>query len=509
MNRFDFLGLNANQAACVLLYGIAALWVLNFSVRRLRVKMVFMAMEAALIVAVGMTLSRGGVVTLIVGLGCVWYLRGRQGGFGFPVGVFKKRGSVVAQTASLPDRPNVIGVKAGWQPALRWLFHSPVWRVALVLCNPGLWGRSAPGYIVQDASIGNRLELWKGAAKLIFTSPLGGWGFDNTGAAYMNWFQSVDNHTYYRGMVNSFFQISVAYGLPALFGLLFVSLLALKCGWSLLLVHGRANRPGEPLTIADQPEAGELSLALETPYLWNFKRSVMLLCFLWLVIWGVASCFSTMLSSPMLLGPPMLAALVMLVIRTPQMSELRGALVISFSVCLLLFVAGGVLARGDSVKIAKDANGMVSVVNAKGGTSAPDKTCIICVDQQALGENYGKEVRKFMVGANFGKCVVLDKAGYLDIIHENTNEADLVILSGNTVDCVEIKEGGRSKFVFLNPVFLPPSMPGGQIQAIVWPEIKRAQFLEPEATLMETLRAKIRMVPYNENFEISWSKYIK
>jgi len=478
MSRFDFLGLNANQAACVLLYGIAVLWVLHFSIRRLHVKMVLLAMEAALIVAVGMTLSRGGVVTLIVGLGCVWYLRvGRT--------VTVSRSQIAAQPEASPYHERT------WQRVLRWFSNSPVWRVALVLCNPGLWGRSAPSYIIQDASIGNRFELWKGAAKLIFTSPLGGWGFDNTGAAYMNWFQDVDDHTFYRGMVNSFLQITVAYGLPALFGLLFVSLLALKNGWRVLL----------PSKGAGCSPYSEMS--------WNFKRSVMLLCFLWLVIWGVASCFSTMLSSPMLFGFPMLAALVMLVIHTPQMSELRGALVISFSVCLLLFVAGRVLVRSDPVTITRDANGMVSVVNARGGTHAPGKTCIIYADQQALGEYFGKEVRKFVAGAGIEKCIVLDKAGYLDVIHENAGEADLVILSGNTVDYVEIKEGSRSKFVLLNPAFLPPSMPSGPIQAIVWPEINRAQFLEPEATLTEALRAKIRMVPYNENFETSWSKYIK
>jgi hypothetical protein len=365
-----------------------------------------------------------------------------------------------------------------------------LWRVALVLCYPGVWGRSAPGYIIRDASIGNRFELWKGAAKLIFTSPLGGWGFDDTGAAYMNWFQAVDNHTYYRGMVNSFLQIAVAYGLPALFGVVFVALLALKNGASVLL----------PSLEAGYSTHSEMS--------WNARRPVMLLCFLWLVIWGIGSCFSTMLSSLMLFGPPILAAFVMLVIHTPRMTEIRGALVISFSVCLLVFVAGCVLARGDPVRIARNVNGMVSVLNPKGGALVSGKTCIICADQQALGEDYGKEVRKFVAGANFEKCVVLDKAGYSDIFHENTGWADLVVLSGNTVDYVEIIGGSRSKFVLLNPAFFPDSMPSESMQAIVWPEIKRTQFFEPEAALLETLRAKIRVVPYNENFETSWSKYI-
>jgi len=443
----------------VLLYAIAVLWVLNFSTKRLWLKVVLVAVEALLIVAVSMTMSRGGVVVLVCAAVFMRWVYKRHAMDKAAVSEFRGRRPTVRQPS---------------YRVFRWFSCSPLWRVALVLCNPGMWGRSAPGYVVQDASIGNRFELWKGAAKLISTSPLGGWGFDNTGAAYMNWFQSVDNHTFYKGTVNSFLQLAVAYGLPVLFAVLLVSLLALL-GAKRLVCGG-----AEPL-----------------------KKSIGLLCFLWILIWMISSCFSTMLSSLLLFVPPMLAVLVMLVIHPPQMSELRGALVISLSVCVLIFVAGLVLARGDPVTIERDVNGMVTVSNREIKTG---RTCLVYADQQVLGEYFGKEVRKLVTGSNFRKCVVVDKAGYATVFGEKPGTADLIILSGNTVGQAAIKNG-TAKYALLNPSFLPDAMPDEAIQAIVYPEINRTHRLEPDTDTLKKFQAKIRMVPYNECFETSWAKY--
>jgi len=163
MNRLDFLGLNSNEAACVLLYLMAALWVLNLAARRVYARVGLIIMEAVLVVLVARTMSRGAVVALVCGLVYMW---------------FKWHGLAVRAMA------------AGCSAA-NWVSCSLVWRLLLLLSSPGLWARSAPAYVVQDASIGNRLALWKGAVKLIATAPLGGWGYTRTGASYMNWFGSV------------------------------------------------------------------------------------------------------------------------------------------------------------------------------------------------------------------------------------------------------------------------------------------------------------------------------
>ena len=123
MNRFDFLGLNANQAACVLLYGIAVVWVLNFAAKRAYVKTALIVIEIALLVALGATLSRGGVVVLVCAAVYVWWL--------YRAGLRKWQ---VAQTAKSADS-EAAGLKRDgkqtWQSALRWLSYSPLWRVAL------------------------------------------------------------------------------------------------------------------------------------------------------------------------------------------------------------------------------------------------------------------------------------------------------------------------------------------------------------------------------------------
>ena len=474
MNRLDFLGLNSNQAACVLLYLIAVSWVLNFATSRAWIKIVLIVIETALVIALAATMSRGGVVVLVCAAVYVWWLYKRW-----------ERRSPERQAGLVPGAPG----KQTWQSALRWLSHSPLWRVALLLTSPGLWARSAPGYVAQDASIGNRFELWKGAVKLISTSPLRGWGYYNTGASYMNWFQGVTDHTYYNGLVNSFLQIGAAFGLLVLGGLLFVLILAL------LSAHSRVAQT--LLSVSDSCENFGTDRSVCATF-------IALLAFLWLLIWMLNSCFSSMLSSPMLMIPPLVAVVVALFLHPPKRSELVGSLMISVSICLLVFVMGHRFASSDSVSISRDSSGVVTITNNEIKTGG---TCVVYADAGALGEEYGKELRKFLPRSNFERCVVVGKAGYLDTPGINIKNLELIILSGITVSQVEIKDG-PAKYVLLNPAFLPADMPSGAVQAIVYPEVNWTHYLEPEADALAKIRTKIRVVPYNENFETSWAEYL-
>jgi len=51
-------------------------------------------------------------------------------------------------------------------------------------------------------------------------------------------------------------------------------------------------------------------------------------------------------------------------------------------------------------------------------------------------------------------------------------------------------------------------MPVEPIQAIVWPEINRQNYFDLDAALLEKLQSRIRRVPFNENFETSWSAHV-
>jgi len=229
-----------------------------------------------------------------------------------------------------------------------------------------------------------------------------------------------------------------------------------------------------------------------------------LLCFLWLLIWMLNSCFSSMLSSPMLMIPPLVAVVVVLLLHPPRRYELIGALMISLSLCILLFSLGHRFASSDSVSISRDSSGVVTIANNEIKTGG---TCVVYADAGALGEEYGKELRKFLPASNFERCVVRGKASYFDASETNIKNSELIILSGNTISQVEIKDG-PAKYVLLNPSFLPADMPAEAIQAIVYPEVNWTHCLEPEADALANLRTKIRVVPYNENFETSWAKYL-
>jgi len=233
-------------------------------------------------------------------------------------------------------------------------------------------------------------------------------------------------------------------------------------------------------------------------------RFISLLCFLWILIWMLMSCFSSMLSSPLLMLPPLAAVLMALFLHPSKKTELAGSLLISFSICLLIIALGRRLVENDSISISLDGSGIVTVANHEIKTG---KTCVVYVDQGALGEEYGKELRKFLLGSDFERCVVVDKASYATIPELNIGHVNLIILSGITVDQVEIRKGA-AQYLLLNPTFLAGCMPCDPILAIVYPEINRPCYFAPDGSTFNKFQSKIRLVPFHENFETSWSTYV-
>jgi hypothetical protein len=54
----------------------------------------------------------------------------------------------------------------------------------------------------EDPSITHRLALWRSAPRMMVDAPWG-WGFGNSGRAYVQWYQPLDHHEIYRTLVNS------------------------------------------------------------------------------------------------------------------------------------------------------------------------------------------------------------------------------------------------------------------------------------------------------------------
>jgi hypothetical protein len=72
-----------------------------------------------------------------------------------------------------------------------------------------------------DASILNRLEIWRAAGQMSFIRPLAGLGIGESGYFFSQWYQPDRLNYSYTGLLNSYFEIGVERGLPMLGLLLF------------------------------------------------------------------------------------------------------------------------------------------------------------------------------------------------------------------------------------------------------------------------------------------------
>jgi O-antigen ligase len=84
------------------------------------------------------------------------------------------------------------------QRKTRWrVLTARILGVVGLLIFTGFIDRIEPSYVGNDASAGNRLTLWKGGLQMIAVEPWRGWGIDQSGIAFMHWFQPLDETAEY------------------------------------------------------------------------------------------------------------------------------------------------------------------------------------------------------------------------------------------------------------------------------------------------------------------------
>lgn len=79
-----------------------------------------------------------------------------------------------------------------------------------VTVSSGLADRSVEAF-GNDASVGNRFDLWSGALQMSVEN-VHGFGAGNSGKQYMHWYQPLERHEGYRTMVNSYLTFLVERG---------------------------------------------------------------------------------------------------------------------------------------------------------------------------------------------------------------------------------------------------------------------------------------------------------
>ena len=152
------------------------------------------------------------------------------------------RGGVVAFLLGVPIL--FIGSWKGPHKFRRWW---PILFVALLMAGTAAWigfaGRVARSSPASDASVDNRLAIWRNVPSMMVDAP-GGWGHGSAGEAFMSWYQPLERHERYRTLVNSHFTWLVEFG--------WVGRFALVCAWMLAFGFGilRWKERDDPLPLA-------------------------------------------------------------------------------------------------------------------------------------------------------------------------------------------------------------------------------------------------------------------
>ncbi|MFA5264405.1 MAG: O-antigen ligase family protein [Opitutaceae bacterium] len=317
-----------------------------------------------------------------------WVVLAGELGGAFLLAKTYSRGAVVAWGAAWLFA--FLATRAWRQPvqSMLWTARIGVFAAMLAVAGfgwnrlPGARGAETADATVDDSSIGNRLELWRGGLRMVAAAPLQGWGAGESGRAYMNWFQDVDRTEGFVTMVNSHLHVAVEWGLP-LFGLLALG------GGMILAVAWLGAAPPEP----SAPETG-------------YIRWVAGATGASLVAWVVANMFTTLWIEPKLWIVPALAVTVILISAWSGHRALRWGRVIGFcfgatSLLIIgLFVMGHVMLSKRSIVAKPLSDGAVLLSAKTGAMSVRGIRCHAWLDTGVLGVSPGKEMRRWLEAMN-------------------------------------------------------------------------------------------------------------
>jgi hypothetical protein len=300
------------------------------------------------------------------------------------------------------------GSLASSRSRFHWLWPLAIGGLGLaMLWMTGILHRIGMAAVSSDASVGNRLVLWKEALAMAFDAP-GGVGAGHSGTIYMQWYQPVAMTAAYRTLVNSYLTFLVERGW------LIFALAALLAGflwyWSRLPASA-----GSGQRTASQGMRG-----------------------LWLAF-AMAGFFSTTMENGWLWLPPGLGLLTVLWLkrqawRTGARQALVSTLLTMGPALFCLWLAGACLAwrSGWTRQLEFLPNGEVAEVLLL----APDADLqshqlVVLADPQVLGVHQGKRLRELALAAKRPVRVVLAKSEHEPVA---IAQADWVMACGEAAE---------------------------------------------------------------------------
>jgi O-antigen ligase len=258
--------------------------------------------------------------------------------------------------------------------------------IAVLCMATGFASRISPDYTMQDKSILNRLDQWKGAIVMINDSPFHGWGYKLGGMAYQNWYQPLSHTTRPIGFVNSYLEVAVEQGSHVLF-------LAIVCSVALLLIAAKLRN------VTWVAGTGASLVAWMASNLWS---SIWLWPGLWILPGLAVVCI---LVAAVFLNPksrnPKSQKNLKSQIPNPKGRDYVASAIDSLTVGIVVWVAivgaGHVLAKDFPFQAKPAARGDAAIVTRRGSREkSSELRTELWVDAAGAGRYWGKTIRTIL-----------------------------------------------------------------------------------------------------------------
>lgn len=313
---------------------------------------------------------------------------------------FSRGGIVALAVASVPLVLAILRRMKSMRTLVKVGFLTVAVGFCLLSIQMGVVGRLAPEFLREDRSVGNRLELWQTAPRMMLDAPFG-WGIGNSGEAYMQWYQPLDRKERYRTLVNSHLTWIVETGIVG--GIIWL------LGWSAVLSFGFivGRRQGTWLCWAE-----------------------------WVALF-VAALFSSVCESWWLWIIPLMTLVCVLV--SLRWSFLRLALL--WGIGLTGFL--GCVASATLVLWDKEGAQLIRKRDYGIQIGRTSPLFWLVPDSRVLGgEMYPREIREFLIDRSAVSFVIVQDARQIP------NDADVVVVCGEADDA---GRRGRRKTIWLSP----------------------------------------------------------
>jgi len=437
--RWSLFWENPNYTAAFLACLLGWLWwaqrslSLEFKFKRLALGalIIVYAVELGVWFLLAKTYSRGGLVAAVAGMVFFFGFHGLRG-----------TGKVAQTFLSVPILKRLrIGTDRNVCATL--IIRIAI--IAVICVAVGFAPRLSPAYAMQDNSVLNRFEMWKGAMTMMHDSPFHGWGRGLGGVAYVNWYQPLEASQRPVGLVNSYLEIAVEQGTHVLFVVLACAVAFVLMAIKLRKRHTWALGAGSVLVAWFT--ANLLTSLWADVYLWMLP-GVASAC---LVVGTVRNVAQTLLSVAGFTAfkndtdRSVCATLKMLAISSAA----------SLIICGLLVLTGGVLSKNRKycAKPLKQSDAVLMSIRSKTGDDQP--VCEVWVDGAVFGNFWGKTLRAMLDGTTGVKLLV-----YAPWAHQNVNleKAPLIsVYSGFQVEAFNENRNSAGKIIILHPNGLPPN----------------------------------------------------